>query len=248
MAKQGKKKKRRFLRFLIFVVICMALFFSSAYVSYSYLTKYGIEYASKGTIEIPKEEQIEIEIPEGYGTADVAALLEKEGFVEYPWLFRFFSKLNGYDAKYKAGKHIVSRELNYEGLMLVLTSDPVADPTKDMRVPEGFTVVELADYLSERNFVDKDEFEALCKIKIKKFKFLENVPDRKYPLEGYLYPDTYKIDVKWSEEEIVDRLLREFDTIFKPEYYERAEELGMTVDEVVTLASIIEFEAKYASD
>ena len=67
-------------------------------------------------------------------------------------------------------------------------------------------------------------------------------------MEGYLYPDTYKIDVKWSEEEIVDRLLREFDTIFKPEYYERAEELGMTVDEVVTLASIIELEAKYASD
>ena len=40
-----------------------------------------------------------------------------------------------------------------------------------MRVPEGFTVVELADYLSERNFVDKDEFEALCKIKIKNLSF-----------------------------------------------------------------------------
>ena len=81
MAKQGKKKKRRFLRFLIFVVICMALFFSSAYVSYSYLTKYGIEYASKGTIEIPKEEQIEIEIPEGYGTADVALYLKRKGLL-----------------------------------------------------------------------------------------------------------------------------------------------------------------------
>ena len=81
--------------------------------------------------------------------------------------------------------------------MLVLTSDPVADPTKDMRVPEGFTVVELADYLSERNFVDKDEFEALCKIKIKNLSF-RKCTDRKYPLEGYLYPDTYKIDVKWS--------------------------------------------------
>ena len=248
MAKRGKKKKRWFLRFLIFVIICMALFFSAAYVSYTYLTKYGMEYVSKGAIDIPKEEQIEIEIPEGFGTADIATLLEKEGFVEYTWLFRFFSKLNGYDGKYKAGMHIISHELNYEGLMLVLTSDPVSDPTKDMRVPEGFTVVELTDYLSERGFVDKEEFEAICKIKIKKYQFLENVPDRKYPLEGYLYPDTYKIEVKWGEEEIIDRLLTEFDTILKPEYYERAEELGMTLDEVVTLASIIEMEAKYASD
>lgn len=248
MSKQGKKRKRRFLRFLIFVVICMALFFASAYISYSYLTKYGIEYVSKGTIYIPREEQIEIEIPEGYGTGDIAELLHEEGFVEYPWLFRFLSKLNGYDGKYKAGKHIISKKLNYEGLMLILTSNPVSEPTQDVRIPEGFTVVELIDYLSERGYVDRDKFEALCKTKFDKYKFLQDVPDREYPLEGYLYPDTYKMELDWTEEEIVDRLLREFDSVFKPEYYKRAEELGMTVDEVVTLASIIEMEAKYLSD
>lgn len=248
MAKPGKKKKRRFLRFLIFVVVCMALFFSAAYLSYSYLTKYGTEYVTTGKIDIPREQQIEIEIPEGYTTDDVAALLNQEGFVEYPWLFKILSKLNGYDEKYKAGKHIVSKELNYEGLMLILTNTPMANPSKDIRIPEGFTVVELLDYLTERNLVDRERFESLCKTKIKKYKFMENVPDRTYPLEGYLYPDTYKIDMDWKEEEIVDRLLREFDSIFKPEYYERAQELGMTVDEVVTLASIIEMEAKYLND
>lgn len=248
MAKPGKKKKRRFLRFLIFVVVCMALFFSAAYLSYSYLTKYGTEYVTTGKIDIPREQQIEIEIPEGYTTDDVAALLNQEGFVEYPWLFKILSKLNGYDEKYKAGKHIVSKELNYEGLMLILTNTPMANPSKDIRIPEGFTVVELLDYLTERNLVDRERFESLCKTKIKKYKFMENVPDRTYPLEGYLYPDTYKIDMDWKEEEIVDRLLREFDSIFKPEYYERAQELAMTVDEVVTLASIIEMEAKYLND
>lgn len=248
MLKQGNKKKRRLLRFLIFVVICMALFFSSAYISYSYLTKYGIEYASTGKIEIPRDEQIEIEIPEGYSTAQIAELLKENGLVEHPWLFRFLSKLNGYDGKYKAGKHIVSKKLNYEGLMLILTSDPEANPTNDVRIPEGFTVAELIDYLSERGYVDRDRFESLCETKIKKYRFLEDVPDRKYPLEGYLYPDTYKFDVEWKEEEIVDRLLTEFNNVFKDEYYDRAEELGMTVDEVVTLASIIETEAKYVSD
>lgn len=248
MAKPGKKKKRWFLRFLIFVVICMALFFSAAYVSYDYLTKYGIDYAATGKLEIPKEQQIEIEIPQGYTTTDIVNLLHREGFVEYPWLFKFLSKLNGYDGKYKAGKHIISKELNYEGLMIVLTNKPLANPSIDVRIPEGFTVVELLDYLSERDIIDRDRFESLCETAIKKYKFLENVPDRKYPLEGYLYPDTYKFDLEWTEEEMVDRLLREFDSIFKPEYYERAEELGMTVDEVVTLASLIEMEAKYEQD
>ena len=134
MARTGKKKKRWFLRFLIFVLLCMILFFSSAYVSYDYLTKYGIEYAATGKIEIPKEEQIEIEIPEGATETKILSILYKEGLVEYPWLYRFLSKLNGYDTKYKAGKHIVSKKLNYEGLMLVLTNNPMAEPTKDVRI------------------------------------------------------------------------------------------------------------------
>ena len=248
MAKPGKKKKRWFLRFLIFVVLCMVMFFSAAYVSYDYLTKYGVDYKNTGVIEIPKEQQIEIELPQGYTTSDVANLLQKEGFVEYPWLFKSLSKLNGYDKKYKAGKHIISKELNYEGLMIILTNKPLSNPSIDVRVPEGFTVVELLDYLSERNIVGRDRFESLCKTAIKKYDFLKDVPDRKYPLEGYLYPDTYKIDLEWGEEEIVDRLLREFESIFKQEYYDRAEELGMAVDEVITLASIIEMEAMYAED
>ena len=226
----------------------MALFFSAAYVSYSYLARYGLEYMEKGEIEIPTEDQVEIEIPVGYTTTDIISLLEREGFVEYPWLFKFLSFLNGYDDKYKAGRHIISKNLNYEGLMLVLTNTPLANPTKDIRIPEGFTVVELLDYLEERDFIERKRLESLCMTAIKKYKFLENVPERKYPLEGYLYPDTYKIDLEWKEEEIVDRLLREFDSIFKSEYYDRAAELGMTIDEVVTLASIIEMEAKYAED
>ena len=57
--------------------------------------------------------------------------------------------------------------IEHEGLMLVLTNNPLAEPTKDIRIPEGFTVVELIDYLTERNFVDRDRFESLCKTKLK---------------------------------------------------------------------------------
>ncbi|MEG1859734.1 MAG: endolytic transglycosylase MltG, partial [Christensenellaceae bacterium] len=67
---------------------------------------------------------------------------------------------------------------------------------------------------------------------------------RLYALEGYLFPDTYEYFTDATEEEIIDKQLKRFNEIFTPEYYERAKELGMSVDQVVTMASIIEKEAK----
>ena len=67
---------------------------------------------------------------------------------------------------------------------------------------------------------------------------------RIYVLEGYLFPDTYEFYWSSSETQIIDRLITRFDEIFNDEYRARAEELGMSIDDVVILASIIEKEAK----
>ena len=67
---------------------------------------------------------------------------------------------------------------------------------------------------------------------------------RNYILEGYLFPDTYEFYLSSSETQIIDRLIAQFDRVFTDEYRARAEELGMSIDDVVTLASIIEKEAK----
>ena len=56
------------------------------------------------------------------------------------------------------------------------------------------------------------------------------------------------MDEGWTEQQLIDRLLLQFDRVFTQQYYDRAEELGMTIDEVVTLASLIEMEAKYPAD
>lgn len=72
--------------------------------------------------------------------------------------------------------------------------------------------------------------------------------ERKYVLEGYLFPETYYVFENSTTEEILNKLLNQFDKIFGPVYQARAEELGMTVDDVITLASIIEKEAKEKGD
>jgi UPF0755 protein len=70
------------------------------------------------------------------------------------------------------------------------------------------------------------------------------LPKREFKLEGYLFPDTYIFDIKAGEKTIINRMLARFDEIFKPEYIEKAKNLGMSIDQVVILASIIEREAK----
>ena len=80
------------------------------------------------------------------------------------------------------------------------------------------------------------------------YDFISQIPDREKKLEGYLFPDTYEIYKETSAEAIVDKLLSRFNNIFTKEYKNRAKELNMTIDQVVTLASIIEREAKLDSE
>ena len=157
----------------------------------------------------------------------------------------------GFDNVYKAGRYVVTKDMNYYALMLVLTGEPLKNPTQDVMIPEGKTLLETAQILSEQGYIDLDHFLALCERIPTQYLFLNELavsPDRKYPLEGYLYPDTYKMDEGWTEQQLIDRLLLQFDRVFTQQYYDRAEELGMTIDEVVTLASLIEMEAKYPAD
>ena len=244
----ARRKSRWFLKFLFFLLCCIVAFATTFYISYDFFMKYGQEHVFTGEIKIPNEEQIEIVIPLGSSTNDIIALLEKEGFVKYPQLFKILSKLNGYDNKYKAGTHIISKELNYDGMMRILTDNPISKPTIDVRIPEGLAFVELVDYLEGKGVINKDKFISACNQFTSDYTFLKDISDREYKLEGYLYPDTYKFETDWTEKEMIERVLYEFDSVFTKEYYNRAKELGMTVDQVITLASLIEMEAKYPVD
>jgi UPF0755 protein len=73
------------------------------------------------------------------------------------------------------------------------------------------------------------------------FDFLDSLPDDQ-SLEGYLFPDTYQVNTDWTPEDLVIYMLGRFDEIFTPQLEDRADEMGMTIHEVVTLASIVERE------
>jgi len=245
--RKPKKKRYLFLKFLILVLICVVVFMACSL--------YGYRYIAEGTAQaqMPLTEQtgVVFKVSSGSSAVNIAEQLKEQGFIDNTQLFKLLSKFMGFDSAYKAGNFIISHDMNYYALMVVLSGEPLKNPTKDIMIPEGKTLIETVAILSAQGYIDEGKFLRIAERETEVFNFLKDVKatdSRKYPLEGYLYPDTYRMDEGWTEQDLVDRMLNEFHRVFKQEYYERAEELGMTIDEVITLASLIEMEAVHPAD
>ena len=125
---------------------------------------------------------------------------------------------------------------------------------------KGLTADEMIDLFLENGVGTREGFEKAVKSSLvydMDYRFLKELQaqetegfenGRKYALEGYLYPDTYDFYTDASEIDAVSKLLETFNRRFEEAYYERCEELGMSVDEIVNLASIVQMETKYESE
>lgn len=251
----GRNRKRKFfskmvIRLLIFLLIVgLGVFCGAA--SYKYVVNSEKASNNRQLENIDPENGIKIEIPMGSNTTSIANLLKEKGVIEYPFLFKVLSKINGYDGTYKSGIHVIRKGVNYnnlagyEELMAILSSKPLDNPTVKVTVPEGLTYNQIVELLHEKGVVNKEKFNTIAENEKFDYKFLKGIPEGRKPrLEGYLFPDTYIFDKKAGEKAVIDKMLQNFDRKFKPEYYERAKELNMTVDNIITLASIIEREAR----
>lgn len=182
-----------------------------------------------------------IEVAEGDGTSSVAKMLGDEGIIKFPLMFKVQSKLGGYDGNFQPGAATIEDGMSY-GQILELIVTPSREATK-ITIPEGYEVKQIAQKLDEAGIVAWQDFYAALVPEDYDYKFLKDLPERDGRMEGYLFPATYEIPDGMSPHDIIDLMLAAFDSQFKEEYYERAAELGMTVDQIITMASIVEREA-----
>ena len=237
-----KKKKNRLVSFLAYFMTFLVVFTISSYLSYKYFINDKELDVAAIKASINEETGIQVEIPTGSDTGDIAEILKKAGVIDHPFLFKFISKFNGYDGRYKSGKHIVGKNLEYKEIMEILCDNPV---TTTVTIIEGKNIKQIAQTLSEKKLIDQEDFLEACNNEEFDYKFLEDIPDnpdRKNKLEGYLFPDTYFFDPTGGPKAIIQKFLDYFNLKFKEDFYNRAKELNMTVDEVIILASIIEME------
>lgn len=189
---------------------------------------------------------IEVTVPQGTGTKGIGGILEEQGVIRDSDFFAIASRIKGNDGKYRAGKYTLSASMSLDAIFDKLLVGQ--DETVRFTIPEGYDIRRTTAALQGKQLIDSDRFLAELKSGSFDYRFLEGIPVDENQLEGFLYPETYDIYANATEREIIERMLRQFDTVFTEEHYARAEELGMSIREVINLASVIEREAVVSED
>lgn len=193
-----------------------------------------------------------VTIPAGATTTDIAEMLKEEGIIRVPKLFVVMSRLNSADASYIAGEHIVYPAMGYEAIIEELCDDAINKrQTVNVTFPEGMNLFDAAQLLEENEVCDADDFIFYFNAGGYGFEFEGMVPQTSelkfYRMEGYLFPDTYQFYVGEEPEIVVQKIYENFERKLTDADIARMEELGMTLDELVTLASIVQAEAPVSS-
>ncbi len=191
---------------------------------------------------------VDVDIPVGTSTKAIAKILKENDLITYPNLFRVVSRLERYDGKYQSGTFTLSRDMGYEAIMEALT-DNSARQTLSVTIPEGYTIPQIATTLEEKGVCTADEFYAALQLETYEFDFLDDVPkpgekaQRVYWLEGYLFPDTYEFYANSAGSTVVKTFLTNFENKMDTTMRVAIKAAGLTMDDAITLASIIQGEA-----
>ncbi len=184
-------------------------------------------------------------IEKGEGVKEVSARLSKAGLIRSDWWFRTYVWAKNWEKSFKAGEHLISTEMNMTKVASVLTTNSAAPSERTLTFIEGWNNREIGDYLERQGIGTKKEFLRLVGKTAwqSRYAFLEDKP-LEVDIEGYLFPDTYRVFNDATQEDIVKKMLDNFAQKLTPKMMEDIKKRGMTVHDTMTMASIIELEVR----
>ena len=260
LTRQQKRMLRlwRSLRPAVVLGVSLVLVFFIARAGVNYVLSHYIEPVDRNDAT-----PIEVTIPASSSASSIARILygacgyDKEGLISSTAVFKVYVDFVGKANSLQAGTYILSKNMSVKQIVEELCEGNPPKATVKFTVPEGYTIAGIAKVLLEKGLITSDSqlFDAAkTGDAFTNFAFIndaamtQNAVSRAYLLEGYLFPDTYEVYADASVETILIKMLNRFNDVFTDEYRARAQELGMTLDQVVTLASLIEREAQAPDD
>ena len=218
----------------------------------------GWQYIDKNYVapmEPDNTAPVTFEVKSGSSLTRVANNLEAAGLVRNRSVFKYYADFLGFGQKIQSGTYTLNKSMTMREIAEQLAAGDGTPLVRNITVIEGWTVENIAAYLAREGVIpDEATFLNLCRTGadfagyyyIADVLATPNAAQRRYALEGYLAPDTYEIYTAATPEEIVKKLLSQTEAVFSDAWHDRIEELNMTMDQVITLASMIEKEAKQA--
>jgi peptidoglycan lytic transglycosylase G len=180
-----------------------------------------------------------VTIDQGSGMQTIVDRLAEAGIVHHPLVLKLYLRVTGRGGALKAGDYKFASPISPLQAIEKIRRGEVF--LERVTIPEGFNRFEIADTLAEKT--GKGTVEEYLRLMEDQTPIIRIAPQARN-LEGYLFPDTYNYNSKTTPEDLIRAMINRFDEVFTPEWSTRASKLGLTVHQVVTLASVIEKEAK----
>lgn len=184
------------------------------------------------------EKDTEVYIPKGESFSSIASIFKEKGIITDEYIFIITGKILGVEKKARAGYYLITKDMTVIDVIMKLLEGRILEHT--LTVVEGDSLYEIADKLGTINPEFKEKIWHFATDK----EFLESLNIESLSLEGYLFPATYTIPKGMSLDEILTMMVKKFWQVYNNKLIEQTRKMGWTVNQVVTLASIIEKEAK----
>lgn len=185
---------------------------------------------------------VEVDIPARSNTGQVANILADRGLIRNRTVFALVCRAEGYDAKLQAGYYQFKKSQSLLDIVQEIAAGRVVSRT--ITIPEGYNLREIGGVLIDKGICTRDEWEKAV-LKPYDYRFLRDVPLRENRLEGFLYPDTYRVRKGVTPEQVITMMLNRFQQIWNSDFDKKAAASGFTAYRVVTIASMIEKEALF---
>mgnify|MGYP003585134286 CR=1 FL=1 len=224
---------KSFLAKLIAVLVCLGLLFG--------VFVYGM---SQPASAVPGE-PVSIVIKPGMSAAEIGTLLHDNGLIKNITVFRLIVHAQRLESSLQAGEYAFTRNMKIPAIIAMIAKGEIA--YQQFTVPEGLTVNEVARLLAEKKVADADKFsKAAAEFPLPDYVVFSD--QASFKLEGYLFPDTYRVPRGATEETIVRTMVGQFNKQLTPELRAKAKEQGLSIRDTIILASLVEKEARFADE
>lgn len=198
-----------------------------------------------GTVASGERLNVYVTVEPGMTATDIGKLLEERGIIGSRQKFWLIAKLGGSEGQFKAGTYQMYVSMPIREALDVLVGGEAS--MLRFTIPEGFSVREIAARLDKEGIVSGKEFLEKAKT-FGPYRYMKASRQAFFRAEGFLFPDTYEVEPGTSAEAIMQMMARNFDDLLTDEMRARAEKMDLTIYELVTLASLVEKEAKFEED
>lgn len=186
-----------------------------------------------------------VDVKEGDSFYSIINSLSNENKIKSPFIIKIYAKLTGLDLEVVPGSHTLDKGMSVKDIAKTLKDTNNANEIT-LTIPEGFNIEDIAARVEEKGICSKDEF--LNAVKSYPLpSYVKDNSDKRYNLEGFLFPDTYNFEIGVEPQYIIKTMIKRFEEVWN-EITQGLDIKEDNIENIINVASIIEKEARVDED